>query len=1229
MRISDIFKVPVDQEINPVIKVSDRSEEELRKELDSYVVTEVLERYLTDFLVHYVETRQKDTDQIGVWLHGFVGAGKSHFAKIIGLLLSNPDIAGQNAIDRFRARIQTCRQAREIERLLFECRNNIHTEVIPFHINSEANQAAEDNIARIFSRVFLRNLGFSEDLRIALVEQVLVKADQYEAFQEAIRDRTGETWETVRRPDYWDLYRQEIFEVLATTLPGSYSGASDAQSAFEGKMPIVTFRNFAERVQEYIEDRQKALPGKTVRLLFVVDELGAFVADSGKKLHDTGTLAEEFAKVGKGSIWIFATGHDSLKDLVDNAREHQVDFKWLEGRFKKQFTLTAENIEVVLEERLFKKNTQGGEALSQIYRQKPGAILEMGRLQKTSRTLPDWDEIHFVSCYPFRPYQLILAPDILHSIRTAGGRSEVLAGATRSLLGITQGVLTRNENGYRQADLGRLVPFDQFYAELQDVEIPHQIRSEINSVDKRIPKQEFPLKRVLQALYLIQQLEYVPTSARNLALLLADHIDSDIAGLEEKVNRGLQQLQEASYMVETGGLYKYVSGEERDDAELVAQGKVDVKTVHRRQTLKDKFLNSNVLPIGTVQYEDNFPFDIRVICDGRFNEQAEFTGGQVVNSRGDVTLRMFSPLASQLGDATVEDLEERSLSEPNAVYWIARKSAKIESLLTTLIGTENAMGPIDSDSSQSPERRKRARRYLDELETHVKPQIEEEIRKGFREGHIVFRGTSHPVASGTDKLEAIFHRELSEVIRVVYTQLGRVKVRITNERKTIEAILTNPASRLSSIEPALPLFDEKGDLKRSTPAVADIYDFLDQAAQRGTSVTGADLCARFSGIPYGGDRNLVRVVVAAIFRANCLQIRYENTPYRDYRVDEARRIFLDSRRFDRAELALEAEPPPDPEELKKARDRVQLVFGTRPQETPSAIAEVLESKVQERLAEHRRISAWVEGARFPASQALVKAPEVLSNLIESRRPNQIVRTFLANSDSVQKSVETLDALGVFYDSPRRHEFEELASLRAIGAFLRERVSRQDLPKTIEATDLLDKLWEEGTLLENFGSARAHFLEAVPEVMEIFRNLATRCRETGTIAIENILSLCAEAGVSEQECQELVQPLLSWVERLEGVSFDLRGQRLTIQSLWSGEQDIRALEDRVRRTVEAAVAKQKGAAASGERPKRRIRLREIPAMPPVIRNVDDLSQALRVLEQAVRSALEENLEVELG
>jgi len=1226
MRLDEIFKTDIGRTINPVVKVADQNEEQLREEVDSYVVTEVIERYIEDFLNHYAETRLKDTDQIGVWLYGFVGAGKSHFAKLIGLLLSNPVISGQATIDRFLPRIQTCRRPREIERLLFEIRNNISTIVIPFHIGSEADQVKEENVCRIFHRVFLRHLGLSEDFRIASVEQTLIHAGKYEEFKKTIRANTGEEWEEVRKPDYWDLYRQEIFKALADILPSSYTSAEDARQAFESKVPHLSIHSFADYVRDYVEQFNEQDRNKEHRLVFIVDELGAFIADSGKKLHDIGTLAEELGKVGKGKVWIFATGHHSVKDIVENAREFDGDRVWLEGRFHLRFQLTAENIEEVLEERLFRKNTKGESALNKLYSEKQGAIAELGRLTKTSRTLRTYDQSSFISCYPFRPYQTVLVHEIVQQIRTAGGRTDVLTGSTRTILGLTQGIL-KSES---RSDIGYLVPFSKFFEQLQDgVEIPHEIRTEINSIDHRIPKQSIPLRPLLQTLYLIQQIDYVATSSHNLTLLLTDQIDVDLNVLEKEIEKGLKQLQEAAYITETGGLYRYVSGEERSDAEIIAQRKADVKTVHRRERLRNDFLTPNVLPLGVVRYENKFDFDVRVICDGSFNQQGDFTGGNVVHTKGDLELRIFSPLAATLGDASLDDLEVKSLSEQNVIYWLFKKSTKLEEWLTTLIGTDNAMHPVEADPSQPSERRSRARKYLDALEA-VKSNIESEIRKGLREGHIIFRGSAHAITNTSTDIKTIFEREISAIIPGVYPEFSRAKYRIQDERKTFQLIFSSTTAQLKYIESDFGLFNNEGEVKRTASGVADIIDWLDQENQKGKRIIGADLIQHFSGIPYGWDPNLIRVIAGALFRTNMLIIRYEGNDFRDYTVERAHGIFIDSKKFNRAELILETEEPLAFWEIQRARQEAEVLFKTpHLPETPFAIAEVLKGKVNGYLEEHLRLKAWVDGSGFPVSDSFTDAPEVISDIIEIGRPNILVRKFLDKLDDVQKAIKSIIELSEFYDNHANlNRFNDMKRFLPIGRFLYDRISRSEMPNTIEATEFFEQRWNGQNLLERFSEATTHILQANPEIKGKFNELKKKTLDTLSRAVESLSVFGKEEGLKEEEISKCLSPLQNRREILESAELNLYEDRMTIQNLWTGVADAEAMEDRIRREIEAIAIEKKGKKLPEGKVVQRIRLRELPAVPRVIRNDDDLRKTLKGIETAVKDALEDNKEVEL-
>jgi serine kinase of HPr protein (carbohydrate metabolism regulator) len=106
MKIADLFEIRVEDKIEPVIKVGETSDKhKLASEISSYVVTPLIERHLDDFLEHYTDTLLSDTTEIGVWISGYFGSGKSHLAKVIALLCQNLSLDGATACDRFAARI--------------------------------------------------------------------------------------------------------------------------------------------------------------------------------------------------------------------------------------------------------------------------------------------------------------------------------------------------------------------------------------------------------------------------------------------------------------------------------------------------------------------------------------------------------------------------------------------------------------------------------------------------------------------------------------------------------------------------------------------------------------------------------------------------------------------------------------------------------------------------------------------------------------------------------------------------------------------------------------------------------------------------------------------------------------------------------------------------------------------------------------------------------------------
>ena len=83
LQIKDMFEKDIERDIKGVVKVGQKDEKTIYNELDEYVVTNELFKHFSEFFRMYNNGIQNPTDDIGVWISGFFGSGKSHFLKIL------------------------------------------------------------------------------------------------------------------------------------------------------------------------------------------------------------------------------------------------------------------------------------------------------------------------------------------------------------------------------------------------------------------------------------------------------------------------------------------------------------------------------------------------------------------------------------------------------------------------------------------------------------------------------------------------------------------------------------------------------------------------------------------------------------------------------------------------------------------------------------------------------------------------------------------------------------------------------------------------------------------------------------------------------------------------------------------------------------------------------------------------------------------------------------------
>src|SRR5690606_30376959 len=101
MKIREMFVRNIDRDIKGVIKVGQGDDDNIKQELEEYVVTKELQKHFADFFASYKRGINGSTDKMGVWISGFFGSGKSHFLKILSYLLGNKEVQGKSALDYF------------------------------------------------------------------------------------------------------------------------------------------------------------------------------------------------------------------------------------------------------------------------------------------------------------------------------------------------------------------------------------------------------------------------------------------------------------------------------------------------------------------------------------------------------------------------------------------------------------------------------------------------------------------------------------------------------------------------------------------------------------------------------------------------------------------------------------------------------------------------------------------------------------------------------------------------------------------------------------------------------------------------------------------------------------------------------------------------------------------------------------------------------------------------
>lgn len=1230
MKIADVFETRVEEKIEPVIKVGERDDEhKLASEIGSYVVTPMIEAFLDDILEHYTDTFLNKTTEIGIWISGYFGSGKSHFAKILSLLAGNPTLEGIVASKRFETRVPHDAPRRSsIVRSLSRV-GNCETNVLAFNLNTLADSRSRPLPALLLSQYYLSR-GYSGNLIYArVIEAELDKQGKLSALHAAVERRAKKPWAEIQKN--LSFYRTHLYSAACEVAPEVFSTPEDVDQSLKeaerGELYNVAF--LVDTILSDLKERETKAK-KQQRLLLVLDESGQWIEDDQGRLSQLQALVEEAAIKGQGRLWIIVTTHGDMGSIYKEARALEGDMKKIEGRFRFKPALTTENIELVLEDRLFKKKIAGRQLIENMYESRGSGLLRgLGELANvTSRTLPACTKEKFATYYPFFPYQVHLIPDIVKALRSKGGRGEQMSGSTRTLLAITQDILRAGRRPYLDEGLGALVTFDELYNNLSgEGEISPDVRTELSRLRDTVPGATGLTPRVAEVLYLIREVPFIPRTKDNIARLLVESVDDDLTTVLARIEPELTRLMSAGLVAKIGEEYEFLTGEKRTFEEEVTTIEQQYMQQDRERGLKDNFVQEP----GKDHWRRWLDSDVVTYHEQEFYFKPLIDGTALARSKGDVTLELHTPLS--FGRVSLDDLESQSLrpDEQSTLFFLCGRVNAFDQDLTRYLAMKEVIGNWKGDPHKSED----ARKLAQERESDDLPKLERKVidglKEGIRTGHLVFRGSSRQVGVKPGQTSGTALRsEMAAYWPTLYPKFEKVPIRIANEQKAILDVLAGETDTTKDVA-ALKLNDKSGKVDLHSPLVDAIRIYLaTEQTKRQKKVCGEDILEALCGIGYGWDPNAVRVGVAALVRAGAVKVVIGQKEYSnpsDPDLIDALRV---ARKFGKAELILE-ETDVDPDVLTETRKFIMKLAKKRGiDETPAAISEAAESVARAVLAQADDVTLWASGSDLPLPSKFIDGVDAWRHVIDLTNPVHRVNEIHSSQDTLQKGFEAIDQYTTF-QKQNGTLFKELTEFTSrLEAIEYQANSSCAIPSLLadyraaaQAALFADK--------EVWNALQSRKNQALLELTPLLDDWRSQARGVLTQAIDRLPDDLSERSLDGNLKSSLAEPLVQMRDSLDAATvpaqvaaFPGRAREL-VRNL--GRQ-IAEEAARKQRAQQPADGKDTGKPPTPPRQVRIVRPTEVASVTRVSTE-QEWDQFNKKLDQRVRQLLAEGYDVELG
>ena len=1009
MTIGDLLLRDLNRKIEEIIQVDQADEQSVHDEITEYVATDSIREQYHSLLRSMAEAPSDPHESVGVWVSGFFGSGKSSFAKNLGYALENRTILGRKFADLFKQQLGDPRTGD----LLDLINAKTPTEVILFEVAKEADtRKVTQRIAELMYTVLLRELGYSEDFDIAELEIELEAEGKLPEFIATCKTLLNKDWETVRAGAQ-KLSRASA--ILNHLDPKLYPSADSWAHSQRNRDASISVAKVVRRTFELWGRRRK---GKA--LAFIIDEVGQHVARSGDKIEDLRATIEEFGKVSKNLLkehkitapcWIVVTSQEKLDEVVAAIDSKRVELAKLQDRFSHRVDLAPSDIREVATKRVLAKKIEAEKPLKKLFAENQGQLNAALRLERTTRRT-DVNESDFVHFYPYPPHYVDLCIGIMSGIRLQPGAPRHYGGSNRTIIKQAYEMLVSDRTAFAKKPIGALVTLDKVF-ELVEGNLSNEKRTDIYQIAERFkndPEDHGWTLRVAKAICLLEFIRDLPRTEANLAAVLVDEVGK-AAPLSE-VQAAVKRLNTAQFIRNTEEGWKLQTAQEKN-WETERRGHLEPKPREQNELARTALLQIFDEPeFKTFRYQ-NRSFRVGIGIDG-------------ASGVDECELLLTLGVADDAEELTkqIEDIrtESQQKAHENDLYWLFGLTPEIDELVAQLHASRKMVDKYNQLSAQQKISPDEATCLQDEknskngFETRLRDKLTEAMERGTG----MFRGVQKDASALGKSLGEILKKLFNQVVPDLYPKLQMG----SRPLKGDEAEQILKAADLKALpnvfypgDHGLGLVVKEGPknvVNTKADVAKEVLDYLKSEHSYGNKETrmGKALDKRFGGTPYGWDRDMLRLILAALFRAGEIEVTFQGNRFHNYQDPASRAPFTNNPAF-RSSLFSPRESV-GLKTLTQAVQQLEDLTGEEVDVEEGAIATAFKKLAAEELEKLYPLKATAEANGLPILSLLSEFQETLLG-IQSSASDDCVRILTENGphfaeirDKVRNIRESLD-----------------------------------------------------------------------------------------------------------------------------------------------------------------------------------------------------------------------------